>query len=250
MDVAADAEDSLRYCVSSRGAYATPLARKPMPDRSSLPVVLGSRSPRRRELLSLLVPSERIVILPPSDPHEPGFEGLHDDGSIQAQLRQIATLKNQNVRHRAECTNAAWVLTADTTIVAGEPGQRVVLGQPPERPDWPDTVRSWFRNYYLGRSHRALTAVVLTRGFDSSPPTTCEEWSAIVETEVAMHTGSPELVEWYLQTGEPVGKAGGYALQGAGSVFISQVTGSLSNVVGLPLEAVRQLLAAAGAIAS
>lgn len=250
MDVAADAEDSVRYRVSSRGAYASPLARKPMPDRSSLPVVLGSRSPRRRELLSLLVPSERIVILPPSDPHEPGFEGLHDDCSIQAQLRQIATLKNQNVRHRAECPHGAWVLTADTTIVAGEPGQRVVLGQPPERPDWPDTVRSWFQNYYLGRCHRALTAVVLTRSSDSSQPTTCGEWSAIVETEVAMHSGSPELVEWYLQTGEPVGKAGGYALQGAGSVFISQVTGSLSNVVGLPLEAVGQLLAAAGAFTS
>lgn len=249
MDVAADDEDSVRYRVSSRGAYATPLARKPMPDRSSLPVVLGSRSPRRRELLSLLVPSERIVILPPSDPHEPGFEALYDDRSIQAQLRQIATLKNQNVRHRAECPHGAWVLTADTTIVAGEPDHRVVLGQPPERPDWPDTVRSWFRNYYLGRSHRALTAVVLTRSSDSST-TTCEEWSAIVETEVAMHSASPELVEWYLQTGEPIGKAGGYALQGAGSVFISQVTGSLTNVVGLPLEAVRQLLAAAGAIAS
>jgi septum formation protein len=221
-----------------------------MPHPSSLPVVLGSRSPRRRELLSLLVPSERIVVLPPSDPHEPGFEGLHDDSSIQAQLLHIATLKNQNVRHRAECPREAWVLTADTTIVAGEPGQRVVLGQPPERPDWPDTVRSWFQTYYLGRSHRALTGVVLTLYADSSQPTTSGKWSAIVETEVAMHSGSPELVEWYLQTGEPVGKAGGYALQGAGSVFISQVTGSLSNVVGLPLEAVRQLLAAAGAIAS
>lgn len=200
--------------------------------------------------MSLLVPSERIVILPPSDPHEPGFEGLCDDSSIQTQLLQIATLKNQNVRHRTECPREAWVLTADTTIVVGDPGDRVVLGQPPERPDWPDTVRSWFQTHYLGRSHRALTAVVLTQCSTSPQLATNCEWSAIVETEVTMHSGSPELVAWYLRTGEPVGKAGGYALQGAGSVFISQVTGSLSNVVGLPLETVSQLLAAAGAIAN
>ena len=43
-------------------------------------------------------------------------------------------------------------------------------------------------------------------------------------------------IEWYLDTGEPIGKAGGYAIQGAGSVFVTQVEGSLSNVIGLPLE--------------
>lgn len=222
-----------------------------MSDRSSSPVVLGSRSPRRRELLSLLVPSERIVILPPSDPDEPGFEGLCDDRSIRDQLLQIATLKNENVRQRPECPSNAWILTADTTIVAGEPGCRVVLGQPPERPDWTNTVRSWFQNHYLGRSHRALTAVVLTKSTESSRGESCSgPWTRIVETEVAMNRSSDELIEWYLQTGEPIGKAGGYALQGAGSIFISQVTGSLSNVVGLPLEAVREMLIAAGAIAS
>lgn len=220
-----------------------------MSDRSSLPVVLGSRSPRRRELLSLLVPSERIVVLPPSDPHEPGFEGLSDDLSIRDQLLRIATLKNENVSQRSECPREAWVLTADTIIVAGDPGTRVVLGQPPERPDWPDTVRSWFQTHYLGRSHRALTGVVLTRRSNSpQPDNDRHEWSCVVETGVTMNSGSSELVEWYLRTGEPIGKAGGYALQGAGSVFISQVTGSLSNVVGLPLEAVQQMLAAAGAI--
>ena len=44
-------------------------------------------------------------------------------------------------------------------------------------------------------------------------------------------------LEWYIETGEPRGKAGGYAIQGAGSIFVSQVTGSLTNVIGLPLEA-------------
>lgn len=218
-----------------------------MHDATPFPVVLGSRSPRRRELLAYLVPNDQIVVLPPSDPHEPGFDGLCDDDSIREQLLRIAAMKNENVCQRAECPQSAWVLTADTIIVVGEPGQRVVLGQPPGRPDWEATVREWFQNYYLGRCHRAMTAVVLKSTLSTRVGEAhSAQWVRIVETEVAMNPASSELVDWYLQTGESIGKAGGYALQGAGSVFISKVTGSLSNVVGLPLEAVREMLTAAG----
>jgi septum formation protein len=213
---------------------------------ASVPIVLGSRSPRRRELLAHLVSVDRIVILPPADPREPGFEGLRDDAEIRDQLLRIAQSKNENVRQRPECPEKALVLTADTIIVAGEPGSRIVLGQPPERPDWPETVRGWFHDFFVGRSHRAMTGVVLAE----NSPGRSREWTGIVETEVTMHSSSREMIEWYLRTGEPIGKAGGYALQGAGSVFISRVTGSLSNVVGLPLETVREMLIAAGAIAS
>ena len=199
------------------------------------PIVLGSRSPRRRELLSLLVPPERILILPPSDPDEPGFEGLRDDDAIANQLRQIARMKNDDVRARAECPREALVLTADTVIVAGEPGAYVVLGQPPSRPDWQATVREWFHAHYFHRVHRAMTAVFLSHADG-------RHWEQIVETRVTMGPEDPALLDWYLNTGEPLGKAGGYALQGAGSVFIERVEGSLSNVVGLPLEAVGQLL--------
>ena len=198
-------------------------------------IVLGSRSPRRQELLSLLVPTERILILPPTDPEEPGFEQLHDEAAIMQQLRRIAAMKNENVRARAECPCEAVVLTADTVIVAGEPGMLEVLGQPPSDPDWKTTVRGWFIDHYLARTHRALTAVVLT----SADGRRAER---IVETHVTMGPPNLALLDWYLDTGEPLGKAGGYAIQGAGSVFISRVEGSLSNVVGLPLEAVGEML--------
>lgn len=201
----------------------------------SRPIVLGSRSPRRQELLSLLVPKERIQILPPSTPDEPGFNGLRDETDIVDRLRLIARMKNANVRARTECPRGALVLTADTTIVAGMPGDYAVLGQPPATPDWQETVREWFNRHYFGQTHRAMTAVVL-----SHPDG--RQFEEVVETRVTMRHADAALLGWYLNTGEPLGKAGGYALQGAGSVFIEQVDGSLSNVVGLPLEAVRVML--------
>jgi septum formation protein len=65
----------------------------------------------------------------------------------------------------------------------------------------------------------------------------------LVETRVTFHSDIDRWLNWYLLTGEPRGKAGGYALQGAGSVFIERVEGSLSNVVGLPLEALLEMFA-------
>lgn len=201
----------------------------------SLPIVLGSRSPRRRELLSHLVAPERIVVLPPTDPDEPGFEGLREETAIRDQLLSIARMKNENVRARVECPSGAIVLTADTVIVVGEPGAYMVLGQPPQGDVWRDTVHQWFLTHYFGQTHRAMTAVVLSNAEG-------QRQERIVETRVTMGPPNVAILEWYLDTDEPLGKAGGYALQGAGSVFITHVEGSLSNVVGLPIEAVREML--------
>ncbi len=202
---------------------------------SSLPIVLGSRSPRRRELLSHLVAPERIVVLPPTDPNEPGFEGLWEETAIRDQLLCIARMKNENVWARVECPGEAIVLTADTVIVVGQPGAYMVLGQPPQGDVWRDTVRQWFLTHYFGQTHRAMTAVVLSNAEG-------QRQERIVETRVTIGPPDAAILEWYLDTDEPLGKAGGYALQGAGSVFITHVEGSLSNVVGLPLEAVREML--------
>jgi len=123
------------------------------------------------------------------------------------------------------------VIAADTTIVAtAADGTLHSLGQPPDDDSWKDVVRQWFREYYAGRTHRALTALCVhgPRG---------EIVERMVSTEVSFIDDVESRLEWYIETEEPRGKAGGYALQGAGSIFISRVAGSLSNVVGLPLEA-------------
>ena len=63
-----------------------------------------------------------------------------------------------------------------------------------------------------------------------------------MRTDVTFRADAKKWLDWYLDTDEPLGKAGGYALQGAGSLFVEQVTGSISNVVGLPLEAAIECL--------
>lgn len=129
------------------------------------------------------------------------------------------------------------IIAADTTVIVTKPnGQPLVLGQPPESDDWREVVSSWFLDFYAGKTHLAATAVTVT-----TPDGRMAE--RLVETEVTFHPHVTTWLNWYLLTGEPRGKAGGYALQGAGSIFIERVEGSLSNVVGLPIEALLDLFA-------
>src|SRR5262245_12182218 len=203
-------------------------------------IVLASRSPRRRALLRLIVPDDRVSIVPPRDTAEPGFAGLHDLTAIEQRLKEIARRKaadvaDQLARKNATGSASTVIIAADTMIVAtGADGALHVLGQPPENNSWKVTVRHWFRDFYAGRTHRALTALCV-----DAPGRRIVE--RLVSTEVTMTADVESRLEWYIETEEPRGKAGGYAIQGAGSVFISRVAGSLSNVIGLPLEALMEV---------
>jgi septum formation protein len=202
--------------------------------------VLASRSPRRSELLGLVVPEDRIAVVPPRDTSEAGFDGLTSVTAIEMRLAEIARNKVadvvQQLTSKAGLAGRRVILAADTTIVAsGADGALHVLGQPPEDDTWKTAVRGWFRDYYAGRPHLALTALCLLGPAG-------ETSARIVSTEVTFIPDVEKHLEWYIATGEPRGKAGGYAIQGAGSVFISKVVGSLSNVIGLPLEALLGIL--------
>lgn len=205
-----------------------------IPDSCHL--VLGSRSPRRRELLQLLVPREQIEILPPTDSEEPGFDNLHEWTEIEEQISRIARLKNEAVKSQLQArgeTQQTLILTADTVIVAPSEGNNlIVLGQPPENTDWHKTVRDWLHEHLSGRTHWAMTATCLS-------DLTGKRTEKRIRTEVTFRNVSRDEVEWYLTTGEPQGKAGGYALQGVGSIFVKSIEGSLSNVIGLPLETIK-----------
>ncbi|HWL07467.1 MAG TPA: Maf family protein [Planctomicrobium sp.] len=199
------------------------------------PIILGSNSPRRRELLSLIVPSERIIVRPPADSNEAGFEGLHDIDSIRERVCSIAAGKMEQLL--SVCGNLNWqfLITADTIVVATDSdGTPVVIGKP-DGTDWKQTVRHWFRNYYSNQSHEVMTAVCLRKPDGS----VCQ---LVERTTLHFRDVTDGMLEWYIQTEEPLGKAGGYGLQGAGSLFVKSVEGSLSNVIGLPLEAVREIL--------
>ena len=210
-------------------------------------IVLGSRSPRRLELLQLIVEPERIVVLPPRSSAEAGFDGLSTRPEIETRLLEIARAKCDDVVEQIRIGTAGIpmedvgaVVTADTVIVASDrTGRPVVLGQPPGHESWRDIVRAWFRDYLLGRRHAAATAICV-RAADGA------RYERAVSTEVTFHAGTDAQVEWYLSTGEPRGKAGGYAIQGAGGLFVSRIDGSPTNVVGLPLREMVELLEAAG----
>jgi septum formation protein len=204
---------------------------------ASLQVVLGSRSPQRLALLKQLLPEDQITVCPPPSKEEQGFAGLETWPEIETRLREIARQKCTDAMQQCREQNrssSTFILTADTVIVANAGERPIVLGQPPER-DWKNTARTWFQKYLLGKTHRAATAVCVTN-------LTGEFRERVVVSEVTFCQDAGDLLEWYLDTGEPRGKAGAYGIQGAGSMFVTKLTGSLSNVVGLPLREVHEML--------
>jgi septum formation protein len=212
-------------------------------------LVLGSRSPRRLELLRQVWPAELIDIVPPSSTAEAHFEDVHDWPSIERRLGEIAGAKCDDVAAQV-LGGAAYdnptgpvVVAADTEVIVERAGGSLhVLGQPPADDSWAETVRRWFREDYAGKTHLAATALCVERLSGTKP----QRMTRIVTSRVTFVDDVDRCLDWYLASGEPRGKAGGYALQGAGSIFIAKVEGSLSNVVGLPLAELLEMLSALG----
>lgn len=203
-------------------------------------VILGSSSPQRLSLLSLILPPRAITVLAPQCP-EVDFEEAREWDEIERRLQINAREKASAVRSRSEARSGALILSADTMIVGcNEDRSLQCLGKPPSS-EWAPVVRSWFQDYYFPRLHYAATAVVVEGA-------TCRR-EFVVRTAIRFRS-APDLVDWYLETGEPQGKAGGYAIQGAGSVFLDRLEGSLSNVIGLPLEATLEVLIETGVISA
>ena len=196
-------------------------------------IILGSGSPRRLELLSLLVDRDRIEVVRP-DCDELTFEDVTNSDEINDRLEANARLKLETVLGLVGPTDSL-VLCADTVVVASQAGLFSVLGKP-DGPDWQARVTDWFSRFYVTGPHSVRTGYVLR--------TTDETVFGVHETVVEFRDDAVDLLPWYLATEEPLGKAGGYAIQGAGSVFARRVEGSLSNVIGLPLEAVLDTLRA------
>lgn len=126
------------------------------------------------------------------------------------------------------------VIGSDTSVVLD--GQ--ILGKPTDRADAVATLRR-----LSGRRHEVVTGVaVVVAGADGSVTTTSgHEQSSVDVDELTDHT-----IEWYVSTGEGDDKAGSYGLQGAGGLFADRVTGSVSNVIGLPMGRLHKLCRIAG----
>jgi septum formation protein len=175
-------------------------------------LVLASASPRRADLLREAGIAFQIA---PADIDESERVGE----SPEAYVERLAREKAEAVwRSRP----AAFVLGADTTVVADDQ----ILAKPLDSADAARMLR-----LLAGRSHRVLTGVCLMgpSGYNRG---------AVVSTVVTFGPLSEADVAWYVGTGEPLDKAGAYAVQGGASRFVQRIDGSFSNVVGLPMELV------------
>jgi len=187
-------------------------------------LVLASRSPRRRELLASV---GLACDVRPGEADESRLPGERPADYV----RRVARDKASAVPGAA----GEVVLAADTAVVLGDD----VLGKPADAED----ARRMLR-LLSGRTHSVLTGVHARR--PAAPDREAAEASALVSSAVRFATLSAEQVDWYVASGEPLDKAGAYAIQGAAGAFVRGVAGSVSNVVGLPLAETLSLLGKLG----
>jgi septum formation protein len=190
-----------------------------------LPLVLGSGSPRRRELLTR---AGIVFEVLPADIDEIAEIG---EESAAFALR-LAREKALAVATRVGEAPRRLVLGADTIVVIDAD----VLGKPT---DPEDAVRLLSR--LVGREHRVLTAVAVIASDRLTHAETC-----VVTSRVSMRHASDAEIRRYVATGEPLDKAGAYAAQGEGRRLIERIDGSESNVIGLPLDETLALLRSSG----
>lgn len=184
-------------------------------------LVLASASPRRVELLGRLGLEPEVVPADLDESWDPGE-------SPKAYVERVALDKARTVT--AQRPHAV-VLAADTAVVIdGE-----VLGKPADL----DRARTMLEAM-SGRSHDVLTAVALTM------PDRSEVEVRTAPATVTLGQLRASEIDWYLATGEPLGKAGAYAIQGRGAALVERVDGDPSTVIGLPLRTAVAMLRSAG----
>ena len=193
------------------------------------PVVLASSSPRRRRLLRELGVEFSVRVPDVDERPLPGeLPGPH--------VRRLALAKARAVARGLDpgC-GAQWIVGADTVVVL----DGKILGKPRDAGDAEGML-----SRLSGRTHEVLTGVALV------PAAGGRARTAVVRSRVEMKPLGEAVIRRYVAGGEPLDKAGAYAVQGRGRHLVARVSGSLTNVIGLPLERLGRLFATAGVPAS
>ncbi len=194
-----------------------------MPATPTPALILASASPRRRELLSQLgLPFE---IFAPQLDETPGPAEVDPAKLVERLAREKAAAGRR-------AFPAAVVIAADTEVAL--PGQRV-FGKPANAEDARRMLGT-----LSGREHQVSSGVCVWTPERSATRT--------VVTRVRMRPMSGDEIDWYVATGEPLDKAGAYAIQGKGAIFVAAIEGSWSNVVGLPMAELTAMLSELGVV--
>ena len=189
-------------------------------------IYLASQSPRRSQLLTQLGIAHELL-LPGAEEDAEALEAVLAGEAPKAYVQRVTQLKLTAalVRLRQRGLPQAPVLCSDTTVALG----RTIYGKPEDAADADRMLRA-----LSGRTHRVITAVALGWG--------TRHLTASSESRVSFTTLSEADISAYIASGEPMGKAGAYAVQGRAAAFISKINGSYSGIMGLPLFETAQLL--------
>jgi septum formation protein len=196
-------------------------------DKAVEPVqlILASASPRRRELLSLTGASFTVVPAAVDESLLPAEDPEHYVRRLAAEKGRVVLQRWSEEGSEQGQSEVPLVVAADTVVVLG----KEVLGKPGS----PDEARRMLLSLQ-GRSHEVMT------GFSVQSPSAVRV--SVARTTVEFAPLSEAEIERYISTGEPFDKAGAYAIQGRGAVFVRQIHGSYTNVVGLPVVEVVEAL--------
>jgi len=193
-------------------------------------IYLASQSPRRRELLAQIGVAHELL-LPAPDEDAESLEVVLEGEAPQTYVKRVTALKL--IAARARLARAGGgncpILCADTTVAMDD----TILGKPVDASDAKRMLRA-----LSGQTHRVFTAIAIGWGD--------REVQACCESRVTFAPLSDAEVDDYVASGEPMGKAGAYGVQGRAAAFIARIEGSYSGIMGLPLFETAQALRAVG----
>lgn len=198
-------------------------------------IYLASQSPRRKQLLEQWgVRCE--LLLPDADEDVEVLEAVRGAETPATYVQRVTGLKLQASVERLKRRGLplAPVLCADTTVALG----RRILGKPADAAE----ARRMLADL-AGQRHRVLTAVAVARPAARGP---LRQWAALSVSQVEFDEWSATDIRRYVASGEPMGKAGAYAIQGAAALHIRHISGSYSGIMGLPAHETASVLRAAG----
>ena len=193
-------------------------------------IYLASQSPRRRQLLEQLGVRHELL-LPDAEEDAESLEAVLKNEAPATYVQRVTGLKLDAAvaRMKRRKLPPAPILCSDTTVAMG----RVIYGKPD---DAKDAAR--MLGELSGGTHRVLTAVAVQAGR--------RRFEALSTSRVSFDELTPAEIRSYVASGEPMGKAGAYAVQGRVAMHISRMDGSYSGIMGLPLRETALLLKAAG----
>ena len=193
-------------------------------------VYLASQSPRRRQLLEQLGVAYELL-LAGTDEDAEALEAALPNEAPAAYVKRVTRLKLDAAvaRQMRRSLPPAPIVCSDTTVALG----RVIYGKPEDAKQAQRMLGE-----LSGRTHRVLTAVAVQAGQ--------QRFEALSASRVTFEAMTPTDISAYVASGESMGKAGAYAVQGRAALHMTQISGSYSGIMGLPLRETAQLLRAAG----